>query len=198
MKRSMIVIVAIISLIGAGCSSEQKDTSLSSGAPPEQIKALSQTDREKIVAYEKELFDIERISKKAMALVGNEVRQVITGEKESVDTTALVDAAKGEAKKSLDTLVKKVVPANLPPWFTKNLVNAKKSFSEAYSAKIESFEAVKKFIDEKNPAALLEYKKKGALADKQFRDAREKLAAVLKASGPAGENAVQSGKNSGE
>ena len=198
MTRSMILIVTIILLIGAGCSSEQKDTSLSSVAPPEQIKALSQADREKIAAFEKELFDIERISKKAMALVGNEVRQVITGEKDSVDAAALVDAAKGEAKKSLDNLVTKYVPAKLPPWFSQNLIDAKNGYSAAYTAKIESFAAIKRFVDEKSPTALLEYRQKAALADKQFQDARVRLAAVLKASGLAAGNADMSGKTARE
>jgi hypothetical protein len=198
MTKTIVLLFCTASMLFSGCSAEQKDESLMSPPPLEQVKTLTQGDREKIAAFEKELFDIEKISKKAMTLVGNEVKQVITGEKDSVDAAALVDTAKGEAKKSLDNLVTKYVPAKLPPWFSKNLLDVKKGYSAAYTAKIESFAAIKRFIDEKSPSALLEYRQKAALADKQFQDAREKLAAVLKASGPAGENAVLSGKNSGE
>jgi hypothetical protein len=136
-------------MLFSGCSPEHKDASLISPPPPEQIKTLTQGDREKIAAFEKELFDIEKISKKAMTLVGNEVKQVITGEKDSVDAAALVAAAKGEAKKSLDNLVTKYVPAKLPPWFSQNLLDAKKGYSAAYTAKIESFAAIKRFTVEK-------------------------------------------------
>jgi len=185
-------------MLFSGCSAEQKDKSLMSPPPPEQIKTLTQGDREKIAAFEKEMFDIEKISKKAMTLVGNEVKQVISGEKDSVDAAALLATAKGEAMKSLDNLVTKSVPAKLPPWFSQNLSDAKKGFSDAYSAKIESFAAIKRFLDEKSPVALLEYRQKAALADKQFQDARGRLAAVLKASGLAAENADMSGKTAGK
>jgi len=195
MTRSILLISALLSTLLTGCSSDRNENPVTSTAPPEQVKALSQADREKIAIFEKELFDVEKLSKKALALVGNELKQVITGEKETVDASALVDEAKGEAKKSLDSLVAKAVPAKLPPWFTQNLVEAKKGFSAAYTAKIESFEAIKRFAEEKSPAALLEYKKKGALADKQFQEARERLAAVLTASRLPLKGAATTGRN---
>ncbi|MRR06130.1 MAG: hypothetical protein EG828_04175 [Deltaproteobacteria bacterium] len=196
MTRSILLISALLSTLFVGCSSDRNENPVTSTAPPEQVKALSQADREKIATFEKELFDVEKLSKKALALVGNELKQVITGEKETVDASALVDEAKGEAKKSLDSLVAKAVPAKLPPWFTQNLVEAKKGFSAAYMAKIESFEAIKGFAEEKSPSALLEYKQKGALADKQFQEARERLAAVLTASGLPLKGAATTGSNS--
>ena len=195
MTRSILLISALLSTLLTGCSSDRNENPVTSTAPQEQVKALSQADREKIATFEKELFDVEKISKKAMALIGNEIKQVITGEKKAVDASTLVDAAKGEAKKSLDSLVAKAVPAKLPPWFTQNLVEAKKGFSAAYTAKIESFEAIKRFAEEKSPAALLEYKKKGALADKQFQEARERLAAVLTASRLPLKGAATTGRN---
>ena len=198
MTKTIILLFCAASMLFSGCSSEQKDASLLSPPPPEQIKTLTQGDREKIAAFEKELFDIEKISKKAMTLVGNEVKQVITGEKDSVDAAALVATAKGEAMKSLDNLVTKSVPAKLPPWFSQNLLDAKKGFCAAYTAKIESFAEIKRFIDEKSPTALVKYKQKGALADKQFQDARKRLAAVLKASALPAKNADISGKTAGK
>lgn len=198
MTRSILLISALLSSLFVGCSSDRNEKPVTSVAPQEQVKALSQADREKIATFEKELFDIEKLSKNALALVGNELKQVITGEKETVDASVLVDEAKGEAKNSLDSLVAKAVPAKLPPWFTQNLVEAKKGFSDAYRAKIESFEAIKRFAEEKSLAALLEYKQKGALADKQFQADRERLAAVLTASGLPLKDAGTSGRNSGK
>jgi hypothetical protein len=198
MTKTLALLFCGALMLFSGCSAEQKDESFMSPPPAEQAKRLSQSDRGKIAAFKKELFDIDMISKKAMALVRNEVTQVITGKKDSVDVADLVDSAKAEAKQSLDNLVTKSVPAKLPPWFSQNLSDAKKGFSDAYSAEIESFAAIKRFIDEKSPVALLEYRQKAALADKQFQDARVRLAAVLKASGLAAENADISGKTAGK
>jgi hypothetical protein len=195
MKRSIILITALLSSLFAGCSSDRNETPVTSTAPPEQVKALSQADREKIAAFEKELFSIESLARKALAIVGTELKQVLNGDKDSVDVSGLVDRARGEARKALDNLVSKAVPANLPPWFNQNLVEAKKDFSDAYTAKIESFEAIKRFAEEKSPAALLEYKQKGTLAEKQFQAARERLAAVLTASGLPLQDAATAGRN---
>jgi len=198
MTKSILLIAALISSLFAGCSSDRNEKPVTPTAPPEEVRALSQGDREKIAAFEKELFSIENLSKKALAIVGNELKQVLKGEKDTVDVTALVEKAKGEASQSLNNLLTVAVPAKLPPWFTQNLMDAKKGFSDAYTAKIESFEAVKRFVDEKSPAALLEYRQKGTLADRQFQDARERLAAVLKASGHPLKDAETSGKNVGK
>ena len=198
MTKTIVLLFYAASMLFSGCSAEQKDAALISPPPPEQIKTLTQGDREKIAAFEKELFDIERISKKAMTLVGNEVKQMITGEKNSVDAAALVATAKGEAMKSLDNLVTKSVPAKLPPWFSQNLLDAKKNFSAAYTAKVESYAAIKRFIDEKSPTALVEYRQKAVLADNQFQDARSRLAAVLKASALPAKKADKSGKTVGK
>jgi hypothetical protein len=181
MRRYSALLIPLFFLV-VGCSSDKQKTS-ETPPPPEQIRALSTLDKEQIAAFGKDLFNIDEISAKAMTLVGNEIKQVIMGEKEAVDAVSLLDAAKIEAGKSLDTMLKKAVPAELPPWFTQNLVEAKKGFADAYSAKIASFDAIRRFMDEKNPAMLIEYKQKAALADKSFRDAREKLAAVLNVSG---------------
>lgn len=182
MRRYSLLLFSLSLLVLVSCTSDKKEAS-QTPPPPEQIKALSQLDKEKIAAFGKGLFAIDRLSAKAMALVGNEIKQVVTGQKESVDAASLMDAAKGEAGKALDNMLKKSVPEGLPPWFTQNLGDAKKGFFDAYTARIASFDAIRRFIDEKSPAAVIEYKQKAALADKSFRVARERLAVVMKASG---------------
>lgn len=183
MTRIIMCLVVLVSLVIAGCSSGEKDSQVSPAVPSEQVKALSLADKEKIATFEKELFDLEKISGKAVDLVGNEVKQVMTGKKESVDLAVLVEAAKGEARQSLDNLAAKAVPDKLPPWFSRNLTDAKKGFSEAFKARIESFESLKKVMEEKSLTAMLEYKQKSALADRLFKDSRDRIALVLKASG---------------
>lgn len=181
MRHYSALLIPLFFLV-VGCSSDKQKTS-QSPPPPEQIRALTELDREQIAAFGKDLLNVEKISAKAMSLVGNEIKQVIMGEKQSVDAASLLDAAKIEAGKSLDTMLKMAVPAKLPPWFTQNLSEAKKGFADAYSEKIASLDTIRRFMEEKNPATLIEYKQKAALADKSFRDAREKLDAVLNVSG---------------
>jgi hypothetical protein len=198
MVRTKVFFSAIITMAIFGCSSEKKETQVMSTAPPEQVKALSQADKEKIMAFKKELFDIEKISKKALTLVGDEIKLVVKGEKDSVDVASLVDKAKSESSKSLDNMLKEAVPGKLPPWFTRNLAEAKKGFLDGYKAKAESFAAVKRFVDEKSPMALLEYKQKDAQANKLLQDARGKLDIVMVAAGLQTGKTDKSGKNSGE
>ena len=198
MIRTKVFFMAIMTMAIFGCSSENKETPVTSTAPPEQVKSLSQADKDKIMAFKKELFDIEKLSKKALTLVSDEIKLVVKGEKDAVDVASLVDKAKSESSKSLDNLLKEAVPGKLPPWFNQNLAEAKKGFLDGYKAKAESFAAVKRFIDEKSPTALLEYKQKETQANKLLQDARGKLDIVLAAAGLPTGKTDKSGKNSGD
>lgn len=198
MIRTKVFFMAIMSLAVFGCSTEKKEAQVMEPAPPEQVRLLSQADKEKIMAYKKELFNIETVSKKAFSLVGDEIKLVVKGEKDAFDVASLVDKAKGEAGKSIDNLLNESVPEKLPPWFTQNLADVKKGFLDGYKAKAESFAAVKRFIDEKSPTALLEYKQKEAQANKLLQDARGKLTLVLTATSLPTEKTDKAGKISGE
>ena len=198
MIQTKVFFMAIMLLAIFGCSSEKKQEQVTVPAPPEQVKALSQEDKEKIMAFKKELFDVEKVSKKAFSLVGEEIKLVVKGDKDAFDVASLVDKAKSESRKSLDNLIKEAVPGKLPPWFNQNLTDAKKGFLDGYKAKIESFAAVKRFVDEKSPTALLEYKQKDAQADKLLQDAHKKLNIVLAAAGLSTGKNDYAGKKSGE
>lgn len=198
MHKISFLLAVVISLSVFGCSSEKKQDQVTVPAPAEQVKLLTQKDRESIMAFKKELLDIENMSKKALTLVGDEIKLVVKGEKESVDVAALVDKAKVESGKSLDNLLKETVPGKLPPWFSQNLTEAKKSFQEGYTVKMESFAAIKRFIDEKSPTALLEYRQKEAQANELLKNARGKLALVLAAAGVPDGNFSKSERNPGE
>ena len=153
------------------------------------------------MAFNKELFDIENLSKKTLSLVGDEIKLIVKGQKVSVDVASFVEKAKSEAGKSMDNLLKEAVPGKLPPWFNQNLADAKKGFLDGYMAKVESFAAVKRFVDENSPAALLEYKQKEDQSNKLLQDARSKLTLVLAAAGlPTGKTGTSEKfeKNPGE
>ncbi len=194
MKITNALFMAIISIALVGCSSEKKETQVTAPAPPEQIRLLSEADKEKIIAFKNELLDIENVSKKAFALVGDELKLVLKGEKDAFDVASLVDKAKSESGKCVDNLLKEAVPETLPPWFRKNLQDVKNGFMDGYKAKIESFAAVKRFVDEKNPKALLDYRQKEAEANKLLQDARDKLTVVMAATGLSSGKSVNNGK----
>ena len=201
MIRTKGVFLAILSLAIFGCPSDKTETPVTATAPPEQVKLLSQADKEKIMAFNKELFDIENLSKKTLSLVGDEIKRIVKGQQDSVNVASFVEKAKSEAGKSMDNLLKEAVPGKLPPWFNQNLAEAKKGFLDGYKAKVESFAAVKRFVDEKSPAALLEYKQKEDQSNKLLQDARSKLTLVLAAAGlPTGKTGTSDkfDKNPGE
>ncbi|MEI8356482.1 MAG: hypothetical protein WCG31_10420 [Deltaproteobacteria bacterium] len=198
MIRMKLFFIAIMTIAIFGCASEKKETEVISTAPPEQVVSLSKGDKEKMLTFKKDLFDIDKLSKKALTLLGDEIKLVVKGEKSTVDLASLVDKARDESRKSLDNLLKEAVPGKLPPWFTRNLEDAKKGFLDAYKSKADSFAAVKRFVDEKSPLALLEYKQKGAQADKLLKDARSKLDIVLAAAGLPTGKTDKIEKNAGE
>jgi hypothetical protein len=194
MIRSMAVFVVVLSLVISGCSPDKKEEPGSSASLLGQITPLSQADKEKILAFKKELFDIEKVSQKALTLVGNEVKLMAKGEKSSFDAADLADKAKVESENALDAFAKKKLPENLSAWVNQNLKEVKEGYSASYKAKIESLAAVKKFLDEKNPLALLEYKKKASEAEKLLKGSTEKLVMVLSQAGQSDKNAPASGK----
>lgn len=187
MKRNTFVFALVVAaMVVVGCSSE-KEPQIQTVAPVEEVKALTSADKQKIKKFRDGLFDIEKVSGKALAIVGDEMKLMAKGEKGALDVASLVEKAKTESAKSLDKFMKETVPGTLPPWFSRNLAEAKNGFVGGYKAKLESFEAVKKSIEEKNPMALLEYKQKDAQAQKLLGDANSRLRAVLAAAGiPAG------------
>ncbi|MRR05957.1 MAG: hypothetical protein EG828_03285 [Deltaproteobacteria bacterium] len=197
MIRKNLIFVPIILFAIFGCSPDKKHEQLLTPAPPEQVKALSLDDKEQIMAFKKDLFDIENVSKKALSLVGDEIKLVVKGEKDAVDVASLVDKAKSESIKSIENLMKEAIPGKLPPWFSQNLAEAKKGFQDGYRVKIESFVAVKKFVEEKNPMALLEYKQKESQSNVLLQDARNKLDIVLVAAGLSTGKTDKSGNSPG-
>lgn len=135
MIRTIVFFMAIMTMAISGCSSENKETQVISTPPPGQVKSLSQADKDKIMAFKKELFDIEKLSKKALTLVGDEIKLVVKGEKDAVDVASLVDKAKNESRKSLDNLLKEAVPENFHHGSPRTWRKLKKVFSTAIRPK---------------------------------------------------------------
>jgi len=177
------VLITLICGITAfcGCSPEKAP------APLQQIPAftLSQTDKEKLLAFQKEMLSVENLADRAIKLAVSEVKNVITGGESSVTLPALIDKAKAECLQAGELLAKKGVPDTLPPEAKTLLAEGKTGLIVAYKAYAESFEAIKSFVADKNPMALLDYRKKNALAQEQLTAATNKLNQIMTAAGVA-------------
>lgn len=152
-----IVFIVLIGGIFALCSCSTEKAP----APQQQIPAvsLSPADKEKLMAFQKEILNIENLTDKAVKLAVDELKNVIKGGEVSVNVSSIIDKAKAECLLAGESLAKKVVTETLSPE-AKNLLNeGKAGLIAAYKAYSESFDAIRSFIADKNPMALLEYGK---------------------------------------
>lgn len=180
MKR--IILLALISVTVAlcGCTPEK-------AAPVAQqaIAAitLSPTDKEKLLAFQKEILSVESLTDKVVNIAVEELKKVVTGGAISLDLPSLIDKAKSECLLAGESLAKKAIPESLPPEAKKLLNDGRIGLIAAYKAYAESFESIKSFVADKNPLALLEYRKKNAQALELYNEASAKFKAIMTAAG---------------
>lgn len=188
MKHSVFFILVLGFTALCGCTSEK------AADLPQKIPALtlSNTDKKKLMSFQKDLLSAENLADKAVKLAGDELKNVIKGGGIPINLPSLIDKAKAECRLAGESLAKKTVPDALPPEVKKLLNEGKIGLTAAYSAYAESFDAIKRFVADKNPLALLEYRKKSAQAQDLYTVASEKFKTVMTAAGglndPAHEN----------
>lgn len=176
-----IVLIALVSGIMAlcGCSSEK--------APEPQLKipviTLSPVDKEKLLSFQKDILNVESITDKAVTLAGEELKLVLKGGEASINLPDIIEKAKAECQLAGELLAKKTVPETLPPELAILLNDGKNGLIAANKAYAESFVAIKKFIAEKNPMALLEYHKKSSEAQELYAGATDKFKMIMTATG---------------
>ena len=180
-RLKQIVLIGLISGIMAicGCTTEK------SPPPQQQIPAITLTsvDKEKLQAFQKEILNVENLTDKAVKMAVDELKNVIKGGEVNVNVSSIIDKAKTECLLAGESLAKKAIPEALPPE-AKNLLNdGKTGLIAAYKAYAESFDAIKSFVSDKNPMALLEYRKKNSQAQELYNGAAEKLKKVMTAAG---------------
>lgn len=161
-----------------GCSPEQQSV-----ASPAQQAVISPAEREKIRLLVKELQGVAGLSDKTFAILGQEAKALMTGEKKSVDVVALVDKTKNELLAAGSDMAAKSLPEGLPPGIKQNLQEAKAGLIKAGQLKSESLEVMKRLAEEKKPGILLEYRGKVSAAAKQMDEALVKLKQVQLAAG---------------
>lgn len=172
-----VLISGIIALFG--CSAEKAP------APQQQLPAmtLSSADKEKLMDFQKDILTIENLTDKAVKLAGDELKNVIKGGGVPINLSSVIDKAKAECLLSGEALIKKTVPETLPPEIKTLLNDSKTGLGSSYKAYAESFEAIRSFITDKNPMALLEYQKKSSQAKELYATASDKLKMIMTAAG---------------
>jgi len=162
-----------------GCTAEK--------APPPQQQlpaiTLSPADKEKVMAFQKDLLNIENLTDKAVGFAGDELKNVIKGGTVSINLSSVIAKAKTECLLAGETLVKKAVPETLPPEIKTLLNGGKAGLVLAYKTYAESFDAIGRFVADKNPMALLEYQKKSSQAKELYGTAADKFKIVMTATG---------------
>ena len=180
-RLKQIVLIGLISGIMAicGCTTEK------SPPPQQQIPAITLTsvDKEKLQAFQKEILNVENLTDKAVKMAVDELKNVIKGGEVNVNVSSIIDKAKTECLLAGESLAKKAIPEALPPE-AKNLLNdGKTGLIAAYKAYAESFDAIKSFVSDKNPMALLEYRKKNSQAQELYNGAADKFKTIMTAAG---------------
>jgi hypothetical protein len=162
-----------------GCSSEK------ASAPQQQIPAItiSPADKENLLSFQKEILNIENLTDKAVKLAGDELMNVIKGGGVSINLPSIIDKAKAECLMAVELLSKKAIPEALPPEAKTLLIEVKNDLIASYKAYAESFDAIKNFITDKNPLALLEYRKKNSQAQELNNRAADKFKTIMTAAG---------------
>jgi len=179
MKHLLLPALIIVMMALCGCSTENTP------APQQQIPAitLSPVDKEKLLAFQKELLSVENLADKAVKLAGDELKNVIKGGEVSISLPSIIDKAKAECLLAGELLAKKAVPEALPPEVKVLINDGKTGLIASYKAYAESFDAIRSFFTDKNPMALLEYRKKYSQAQELYTGAADKLKTIMTAAG---------------
>jgi hypothetical protein len=173
----LILISGIMAL--CGCTTEKTPV------PQQQIPTitLSAADKEKLQAFQKEIMNVENLTDKVIKLAGDELMNVIRGGGVSINLPSTIDKAKTECLLAGETLAKKTIPEALPPEVKTLLNDGRTGLIAAYKAYADSFDAIKSFVTDKNPMALLEYRKKNSQAQELYIGATDKLKTIMTSAG---------------
>lgn len=179
MKYLVIIALTCGIMAVCGCTAERMPE------PQQKIPAikLSPADKEKLMAFQKEVLNVENLTDKAIQLALDELKSVLKGGEISLNLPSIIDRAKAECLRAGESLAKKAIPDALPPEAKKLLGDTQTSLVAAYKAYATSFDAIKSFVTDKNPMTLLEYRKKNAEAQELLKGATEKLKQIMTAAG---------------
>ena len=179
MKQITLLLLISGIMVLCGCTTEKTPVT------QQQIPAISLTaaDKENLQAFQRDILNIENLTDKAVKLAGNELMNVIKGGGVSISLPSIVDRAKTECLLAGELLAKRAIPEALPPDVKTLLNDGRAGLIAAYKAYAESFDAIKSFITDKNPMALLDYRKKNTQALELYNGAADKFKTIMTAAG---------------
>jgi hypothetical protein len=163
-----------------GCSSEKRSVDAQQKVT---VIPMSQADKDRLSAYRKDLTNIENLTDKTLKVATEEIMKIVKGGDASISVAGLAEKAKAECLQTSDLLEKKAVPDNLPPEIRNFLLEGKNGMAASYKAHGESYEAVRVFLTEGKPLALLEYRTKSARARELSGGATENLERAMATAG---------------
>ena len=180
MKFSSICIwAAFLFPVVLGCTPEKQNEA----APAHEQSVLNETDRERVRTMIQDLQLTAGLPQRTFELLRKEVTALSTGKSEAVTLAALVDLAKSQILAAGADLSAKTLPEGLPAGIRQDLQQAKEAMIKAGQLKSESLDAVQRFMEEKKPMILLEYRSKLSASAKQLEEARVMLKQVRDAAG---------------
>lgn len=179
MKHMAIIFIGCWIMLFCACSSEK------SPEPPQKLPSitLSPADKEKLLAFRNDILTTENLADKAIQLAGDELKNFIKGGEAAISLPAIIDKTRNECKITVEKLALKAIPDNLPPETKKLLNESKSELITAYKTYGEAFGSIKSFASDKNPMALLEYRKKYSQAQELVKRATEKLKMIMTSAG---------------
>ena len=181
MSRRILVVLIIFGCVGQfGCSSGSRSVE-SPGIVA--VIPLPQADKDRLSAFRKDLMDIGNLTDKVLRISTEEVMKIVNGGTASISAAGIAEKAKAECLTAGDLLEKKAVPENLPPEIMNLLLEGKSGMIASYKAHGESYEAVRVFLAEGKPLALLEFRKKSTQAKELSRGATENLKRAMATAG---------------
>ena len=177
MIKSMLLIMFVCAL--SACTPEKP------AEPPQKMSSfmLSQADKDGLLVFQKNLLNTENLADKAVKVAVDEIKKVITGGEMAGSLPAIIDVTKAECFKAGEELAKSTISNKLPPELQVLLNDGKNGLIASYKAYGESFEIIKRFLADKNPMVLLEYRKKFSQAQDLYRIATDKIKQGMNAAG---------------
>jgi hypothetical protein len=174
------VLIFFVYALQIGCSSENRSVDARQNVT---VIPMSQADKDRLSAFRKDLTDLESLTDKTLKVASEEVMKIVKGGDASTSVAGLAEKARAECLQTSDLLEKKAVPDNLPPEIRNFLVEGKNGLAASYKAHGESYEAVRVFLAEGKPLALLEYRTKSSRARELSGGATEKLERAMATAG---------------
>lgn len=126
---------------------------------------VTEEQKQAILSFEQELYDIEKIATQAMQAYQDKANGLSDGSANIFDTYSAASNAKEKCDIVRRSYYEAEIPEGLPKKIEESLKEAKSELSTAYMVKAEAMEAAMAFLDNQKPSDLQKYKDEMSNAD---------------------------------